>query len=83
MSSPRFKTKRCEQSARMPKGTLPNEIESDDPMHHLFHVRNAGRFVLLARDSLPGANLWKDTRRNEPGSVDGPTVISPSPTRAG
>ena len=40
----------------MPKGSLPNEIQSDDPMHHLFHVRNAGRFVLLARDSLPEAN---------------------------
>ena len=84
MSSPRFKTKRCEQVSSHAKGTLPNEIESDDPMHHLFHVRNAGRFVLLARDSLPEANLvWKDTRRNGPGSVDGPTVISPSPTRAG
>jgi hypothetical protein len=25
-------------------------------MHHLCHVRGAGRFVLLARDSLPEAN---------------------------
>ena len=68
----------------MPQCSLPNEIESDDPMHHLVHVRGAGRLVLLARDSLPEANLvWKDTGRNEPWSVDGPTVISPSTTRAG
>jgi hypothetical protein len=68
----------------MPQGGLPNEIDSDDPMHHLCHVRGAGRFVLLARDSLSEANLvWKDTGRNEPGSVDGPTVISPRTTRAG
>jgi len=69
---------------RKPLGSLPNEIESDDQMHHLCHVRNAGRFVLLARDSLPKADLVsKDTGRNEPGSVDGPTVITPSTTRAG
>ena len=62
MSSPSSNEAAASKSARMPQGSLANEIESDDPMHHLFHVHGAGRFVLLARDSLPEANLvWKDT----------------------
>jgi FtsP/CotA-like multicopper oxidase with cupredoxin domain len=41
---------------------LVNEMESDHPMHHPFHIHGAGRFVVLARDDVPEANLvWKDT----------------------
>jgi FtsP/CotA-like multicopper oxidase with cupredoxin domain len=41
---------------------LVNELDSDHPMHHPFHVHGAGRFVVLARDGEPEANLvWKDT----------------------
>jgi len=41
---------------------LVNELDSDHPMHHPFHVHGAGRFVVLARDGAPEANLvWKDT----------------------
>ncbi|MEV0713789.1 multicopper oxidase family protein [Asanoa sp. NPDC050611] len=39
-----------------------NETHSDHPMHHPFHVHGAGRFLVLARDGVPEANLvWKDT----------------------
>ena len=66
----------------MPKGSLPNEIESDDPMHHLFHVHGAGRFVVLARDSVPEANLvWKDTVLFAPARPS--TSCSTSRTRVG
>jgi FtsP/CotA-like multicopper oxidase with cupredoxin domain len=41
---------------------LVNELDSDHPMHHPFHVHGAGRFVVLARDGEPEPNLvWKDT----------------------
>jgi FtsP/CotA-like multicopper oxidase with cupredoxin domain len=41
---------------------LVNEMESDHPMHHPFHIHGAGRFLVLARDGRPEANLvWKDT----------------------
>jgi FtsP/CotA-like multicopper oxidase with cupredoxin domain len=41
---------------------LVNEMDSDHPMHHPFHVHGAGRFVVLARDGAPEANLVrKDT----------------------
>jgi FtsP/CotA-like multicopper oxidase with cupredoxin domain len=41
---------------------LVNELESDHPMQHPFHVHGAGRFVVLARDGAPEENLvWKDT----------------------
>jgi len=41
---------------------LVNEMDSDHPMHHPFHVHGAGRFVVLARDGVPEANyVWKDT----------------------
>jgi FtsP/CotA-like multicopper oxidase with cupredoxin domain len=41
---------------------LVNEMESDHPMHHPFHVHGAGRFLVLSRDGLAEANLvWKDT----------------------
>ena len=41
---------------------LVNEMDSDHPMHHPFHVHGAGRFVVLSRDGEPETNLvWKDT----------------------
>jgi FtsP/CotA-like multicopper oxidase with cupredoxin domain len=41
---------------------LVNEMDSDHPMHHPFHVHGAGRFVVLARGGAAEANLvWKDT----------------------
>jgi FtsP/CotA-like multicopper oxidase with cupredoxin domain len=39
-----------------------NEMDSDHPMHHPFHIHGAGRFVVLARDGVAERNLvWKDT----------------------
>jgi FtsP/CotA-like multicopper oxidase with cupredoxin domain len=39
-----------------------NELDSDHPMHHPFHIHGAGRFLVLARDGAPEPNLvWKDT----------------------
>jgi FtsP/CotA-like multicopper oxidase with cupredoxin domain len=41
---------------------LLNELSSDHPMHHPFHIHGAGRFVILSRDGEPDPNLvWKDT----------------------
>jgi FtsP/CotA-like multicopper oxidase with cupredoxin domain len=41
---------------------LVNEMDSDHPMHHPFHVHGAGRFLVLDRDGLAEDNLvWKDT----------------------
>ena len=41
---------------------LINEMDSDHPMPHPFHVHGAGRFLVLARDGVEEPNLvWKDT----------------------
>jgi hypothetical protein len=49
------------QGARV-KIRLINQMDSDHPMHHPFHVHGAGRFLVLARDGEPEPNLvWKDT----------------------
>ena len=41
---------------------LVNEMASDHPMHHPFHIHGAGRFLVLSRDTEPESNLaWKDT----------------------
>ncbi|MDQ4024872.1 MAG: multicopper oxidase family protein [Actinomycetota bacterium] len=41
---------------------LVNEMESDHPMHHPFHIHGAGRFLVLARDGMVESNLvWTDT----------------------
>ncbi|HEY7693720.1 MAG TPA: multicopper oxidase family protein [Gaiellaceae bacterium] len=41
---------------------LVNEMDSDHPMPHPFHVHGAGRFLILARDGVAEPNLvWKDT----------------------
>jgi FtsP/CotA-like multicopper oxidase with cupredoxin domain len=41
---------------------LVNELASDHPMHHPFHLHGAGRFLVLSRDGVVEPNLvWKDT----------------------
>jgi FtsP/CotA-like multicopper oxidase with cupredoxin domain len=41
---------------------LVNEMDSDHPMHHPFHLHGAGRFLVLSRDGVVESNLvWKDT----------------------
>ena len=41
---------------------LVNEMDSDHPMHHPFHIHGAGRFLIVSRNGAPEANLvWKDT----------------------
>jgi len=41
---------------------LVNEMDSDHPMHHPFHLHGAGRFLVLAHDGVAEPNLvWKDT----------------------
>jgi FtsP/CotA-like multicopper oxidase with cupredoxin domain len=59
---------------------LVNELESDHPMHHPFHLHGAGRFLVLARDGVPEPNLvWKDTVLVRTGQVV--TSCSTCPTR--
>src|SRR4030095_2633595 len=44
------------------KVRLVNEMDSDHPMPHPFHVHGAGRFLILSRDGVDERNLvWKDT----------------------
>jgi FtsP/CotA-like multicopper oxidase with cupredoxin domain len=44
------------------KWRLVNEMNSDHPMPHPFHIHGAGRFLVLARDGVAEPNLvWKDT----------------------
>jgi FtsP/CotA-like multicopper oxidase with cupredoxin domain len=44
------------------KVRLVNDMDSDHPMPHPFHVHGAGRFLILARDDVVEPNLvWKDT----------------------
>jgi FtsP/CotA-like multicopper oxidase with cupredoxin domain len=41
---------------------LVNEMDSDHPMPHPFHIHGAGRFLILSRDGVVEPNLvWKDT----------------------
>ena len=41
---------------------LVNEMDSDHPMHHPFHLHGAGRFLVVSRDGTTEPNLvWKDT----------------------
>jgi FtsP/CotA-like multicopper oxidase with cupredoxin domain len=41
---------------------LVNEMDSDHPMHHPFHIHGAGRFLVLTRNDVVEPNLvWKDT----------------------
>jgi FtsP/CotA-like multicopper oxidase with cupredoxin domain len=41
---------------------IVNEMDSDHPMHHPFHIHGAGRFLILLRDGATESSLvWKDT----------------------
>ena len=41
---------------------LVNEMDSDHPMHHPFHIHGAGRFLVITRGDEVEPNLvWKDT----------------------
>ena len=41
---------------------LVNEMDSDHPMQHPFHIHGAGRFLILSRNGSVEPNLvWKDT----------------------
>jgi FtsP/CotA-like multicopper oxidase with cupredoxin domain len=41
---------------------LVNDMDSDHPMPHPFHIHGAGRFLILSRDGVTEPNLvWKDT----------------------
>jgi FtsP/CotA-like multicopper oxidase with cupredoxin domain len=49
---------------------LVNEMDSDHPMHHPFHIHGAGRFLVLSRDGAPDPNLvWTDTVLVKAGEV--------------
>ena len=45
---------------------LVNEMDSDHPMHHPFHIHGAGRFVVLARDGVAGAEPRLEGHRARP-----------------
>ena len=52
------------------KMRLVNEMESDHPMHHPFHIHGVGRFLVLSRDGVAEPNLvWKDTVLVRPGQT--------------
>ena len=45
---------------------LVNEMDSDHPMHHPFHIHGAGRFVVLARDGVVRAEPGLEGHRAGP-----------------
>jgi len=49
---------------------LVNEMDSDHPMHHPFHIHGAGRFLVLSRAGVEDPNLvWTDTVLVKTGEV--------------
>jgi FtsP/CotA-like multicopper oxidase with cupredoxin domain len=52
---------------------LVNEMDSDHPMHHPFHLHGAGRFLVLSRDGVPEPNLRPAAGTEGPG-VSGPSL---------
>ena len=59
---------------------LVNEMDSDHPMHHPFHLHGAGRFLVLARDGVTEPNLvWKDTVLVRTGQPSTSCSTSPIP----
>ena len=73
---------------------LVNDLAQNHPMHHLFHIQGAGRFLVMSRDVVPEPTLVsKNTvfvRSNQtadirlsPTQVCGwPTATSPNTARA-
>ena len=45
---------------------LVNEMESDHPMHHPFHVHGAGRFLVLSREGRGGVQPRVEGHRAVP-----------------
>ena len=45
---------------------LVNEMDSDHPMHHPFHIHGAGRFLVLSRDGIAGAEPGLEGHRAGP-----------------
>ncbi len=76
---------------------LVNEMDSDHPMHHPFHLHGAGRFLVLARDGgrraepgLEGHGRWSGPGRRWTSCSTSPsracgwrTATSPSTCKAG
>ena len=50
---------------------LVNEMDSDHPMHHPFHIHGAGRFLILARDGDSRAQPGLERHRARPHRPDG------------
>ena len=49
---------------------LVNEMDSDHPMHHPFHLHGAGRFLVLARDGAPEPQPGLEGHRPGPHRAD-------------
>jgi FtsP/CotA-like multicopper oxidase with cupredoxin domain len=75
---------------------LVNEMESDHPMHHPFHVHGAGRFLVLSREGEAESNWcgrtpcsfrrvapWTSSSTSPIQDCGWPTATSPSMLRAG
>jgi FtsP/CotA-like multicopper oxidase with cupredoxin domain len=59
---------------------LVNEMDSDHPMHHPFHLHGAGRFLVLSRDGFR-SRIWCGRTRCWSGPARWWTSCSTSPTR--
>ena len=60
---------------------LVNEMDSDHPMPHPFHVHGAGRFLILARDGAP-SRTWSGRTPCSSGPARRSTSSWTSPTPA-
>jgi FtsP/CotA-like multicopper oxidase with cupredoxin domain len=59
---------------------LVNEMDSDHPMHHPFHLHGAGRFLVLARDGW-SSRIWSGRTRCWSAPARPWTFCSTCPTR--
>ena len=59
---------------------LVNEMDSDHPMHHPFHVHGAGRFLVLSPRRRRRAEPRVDRHRARPRPARSSTSCSTSPT---
>ena len=60
---------------------LVNEMDSDHPMHHPFHLHGAGRFLVLARDGAPRPT-WSGRTPSSSAPARSSTSCSTSPIPA-
>jgi FtsP/CotA-like multicopper oxidase with cupredoxin domain len=57
---------------------LVNEMDSDHPMHHPFHIHGAGRFLVLSRDGARTRSSSGATRCScAPASIGGGKDVGP------